>query len=117
MFTGNAQLICTGERNMTWFEGTVYVNNQPANGYKVVFKSYLVPGDDPATDPAISGPHAGYAGWPNGYYAHIVNDHFTQKHLEIWIMGDNRKPISNRVRWDTGGDAGPCNKAIINFYR
>lgn len=117
LFTGALTRVCTGEGNMTWFEGTVYVNNQPANGYRIVFKSYLVPGDEPATAPAISGPHEGYRDWPNGYYAHIVNDHFTQKHLEVWIIGDGRQPLSNRVRWDTDGTTGPCNKAVINFHR
>ena len=100
---------------MTWFEGTVYVNGQPANGYKVVFKSYLVPGDQPATNPAVSGPHDGYTDWPNGYYSHIVNDHFEKKHLEIWIINDAGQAISDRVRWNSDGADGPCNKAVIDF--
>lgn len=114
-FKGSVNPVCTGERNITWFEGKVYMNNQPANGYKIVFKSYLVPGDQPATAPAISGPHEGYTDWPNGYYAHIVNDHFTKKHLEIWIINDTGAAISNRVHWDSDGTEGPCNMAIINF--
>ena len=115
LFRGSVNPICTGERNMTWFEGTVYVNGQPANGYKVAFKSYLVPGDQPATNPAISGPHDGYTDWANGYYAHIVNDHFEKKHLEVWIINDAGQAISDRVRWNSDGTEGPCNKAIINF--
>lgn len=114
-FRGSLTPICNGERNMTWFEGIVYVNNQPANGYQVAFKSYLVPGDDPATTPAVSGPHDGYESWPNGYYSHIVNDYFVKKHLEIWIINNARQAISDRVRWDSDGPDGPCNKAVINF--
>lgn len=114
-FRGSLTPICNGDRNMTWFEGIVYVNNQPANGYQVAFKSYLVPGDDPATTPAVSGPHDGYESWPNGYYSHIVNDYFVKKHLEIWIINNARQPISDRVRWDSDGPDGPCNKAVINF--
>lgn len=102
---------------MTWFEGMVYINNQPSNGYQVAFKSYLVPGDDPATTPAVSGPHDGYETWPNGYYAHIVNDYFVKKHLEIWIINDARQAISDRVRWDSDGPDGACNKAVINFFQ
>lgn len=114
-FRGSVNPICNGDRNMTWFEGMVYINGQPANGYKVVFKSYLVSGDQPATDPAISGPHAGYTDWPNGYYAHIVNDHFEKKHLEIWIIDNAGRAISDRVRWNSDGADGPCNKAVVNF--
>lgn len=117
-FRGSVKPVCTGEKNMTWFEGTVYVNNQPANGYQVVFKSYLVPGDEPATTPAISGPHVGgYTNWPNGYYAQIVNDYFIKKHLEIWIINDAGQAISDRVRWDSDGPDGPCNKAMIDFFQ
>lgn len=116
-FRGHVTPVCTGERNMTWFEGTVYINNQPANGYQVVFKSYLVPGDEPVTAPAVSGPHDGYTTWPNGYYSHIVNDYFSKKHLEIWIINNARQAISDRVHWDTDGPDGPCNKAVIDFYQ
>ena len=116
-FRGHVTPVCTGERNMTWFEGTVYINNQPANGYQVVFKSYLVPGDEPVTAPAVSGPHDGYTTWPNGYYSHIVNDYFSKKHLEIWIINNARQAISDRVHWDSDGPDGPCNKAVIDFYQ
>lgn len=116
-FRGTLKPVCTGDRNMTWFEGTVYVNGQPANGYQVAFKSYLVEGDAPATTPAVSGPHDGYTNWPNGYYSHIVNDYFVKKHLEIWIIDNNRQAISDRIRWDSDGPDGPCNKAVIDFSR
>ncbi|MBX3013599.1 MAG: hypothetical protein KF832_18910 [Caldilineaceae bacterium] len=116
-FRGRVTPVCTGERNMTWFEGTVYVNSQPANGYQVVFKSYLVPGDEPVTAPAVTGPHDGYTNWPNGYYSHIVNDYFAKKHLEIWVINNARQALSDRVRWNSDGPDGPCNKAIIDFYQ
>lgn len=117
LFIGSVTQQCTGERNMTWFEGTIYVNNKPANGYKVAYRSYLVPGDTPVTDPVISGPHDGYPDIPTGYYSYIINDYFVKKHLEIWVIGDNDRVLSNRARWDSDGPEGPCNKAIIDFYR
>lgn len=115
-FTGTLEKQCHGEAGNTWFDGYIFVNNRPVNGYKIVFKSRKVPGKEPVTPPQISGPHEGYKDWPAGYYAHIVSAGFVQRSLEIWLIDDRSNPISNYVNWDTDGPNGPCNKAVINFY-
>lgn len=110
--------ICNDTRGQVWFEGTVNINGQPRNGYKVVFKSTKVPGNEPVTAPAITGPHDNYANWETGYYSHIVDASSSQakdKSLQIWIINDSGNKISDYAYWQTEGASGSCNKAVINF--
>lgn len=112
-FRVEVQKICTGERGFTWFEGTVYVNNQPANGYLVAWASRK----GSATFKLPSGPQGERPDWPAGYYAHLgPTDKFVARAWRAWIMNANGDPISDYGDWDSDGPDGPCNKAIINFY-
>lgn len=82
----------------------------PVNGARVVFKSRLAPGTEPATGPAITG--------PRGDYSHIVDGSVQgtkPKHLEIWLIDAAGNRISEYANWDTDGQSGTCNRAEIDF--
>ena len=118
LFTASVQVICNDSRREVFFEGRVTVNGQPQNGYRVAFKSTKVPGNAPATDPAITGPNGGHGDWSTGYYLHIVDgDKFKakDKSLEVWVMDGAGARISDYGFWHTDGASGACNRAIINF--
>lgn len=104
---------CAPQHRGVFFEGTVRVNHQPANGYKVVFSNTL--DGQPLTPPIVSGPHCPY-NWPDGYYSHIVpvsgpiaGDWY------VWIIDDNKYRISEIAHWQSTGPGDGCNLAVVNF--
>lgn len=115
----SVSIICNDPTGQVWFDGMVTANGQPVNGVRIVFKSRLVPGDQPATQPATTGPQRVFPNWANGYYWHIVDSDEAQakpKHLHIWVINDAGKRISDYANWDTDGQNGTCNKATVNFF-
>ena len=102
-----------------WFDGMVTIDGQPVNGFRVVFKSTKVPGTEPATNPAYTGPQQEYPGWANGYYWHTVDSSAPaakDKSLEIWIMDSAGNRISDYAYWQTDGARGGCNYARVDFF-
>jgi hypothetical protein len=117
-FQANVRVICNDTKGQVWFDGTVRRNGQPLDGYRIAFKSTKVPGTEPATPPAISGPHSDHPDWSSGYYAHIVDasaPHAKDKSLQVWLMDNSGIRVSDYGYWQTDGAGGPCNKAVINF--
>ncbi len=107
---------CQPNAGVTYVEGTVYYDGAPANGYRIVF-SYE-PDGPWATQPQISGPHAGYPGWDPGYYSHIIQAGTArQGDWWFWIVDDQGDRISAMAFVHTDGAAGPgkCQQAIIDF--
>jgi hypothetical protein len=101
----------------TFFHGTVLVNGQPANGYRVVFSDQ--PGGGWSSEPAISGPHGGWWDWAPGYYRHVIGA--PPQHVEgnwyAWIVDETGYRISSFVGWHSTGDTGDCHEATINFEK
>jgi len=90
------------------FEGYVYVNAQPADGYRIVF-SYEADGPW-VTQPATSG-----SGKP-GFYTHIISVGVPRKgNWYAWVVDQNRQRISTFAAFATDGANGPCNVVSVNF--
>jgi len=90
------------------FEGYVYVNAQPADGYRIVF-SYEADGPW-VTQPATSG-----SGKP-GFYTHIISVGVPRKgNWYAWLVDQNRQRISTFAAFATDGANGPCNVVSVNF--
>ena len=105
---------CAPQEAGTWFEGKVYKNGQPANGFKVVF-SYA-PDAAPSTNPMISGPHEGYNGWSTGYYSHIISANKpVSGNWYVWIVNDAGQRISEVANFQSKGPGGDCNQAVVDF--
>jgi len=100
---------CDADTARTWFDGKVYVNGEPANGYKIWFGSEL----GGVTLDQVSGPHEDHWNWPTGYYEHIVDDPRRShvKHLRIWIADSTGNQVSDSGYWET-----TCSYARIDFY-
>ena len=105
---------CERQPAGNWFDGTVYKNGSPANGYRVVF-SYAPEGPW-VTPPQISGPHEGYAGWNPGYYSHIINAAGPQAaSWYVWIVDESGNRISEMANWNSTGPGNGCNQATVDF--
>lgn len=105
----------------TFFEGIVYVNGQPADGYRVVFRSSK--GSGPATAPVISGVGHNYTAqgdlnWPAGYYKHVIQGGVQNeaKTWVVWLVDEKGKAISDELFWNADGPGNGCNYATVNFY-
>lgn len=110
-YSAGVAVMCDPANARVTFEGTVTAGGVPVDGVGVVFKSRLVPGTEPVTAPAITG--------PSGYYSHIVDGSVREaksKHLEIWLIDAEGNRISDYANWDTDGQAGTCNYAEIDFF-
>lgn len=109
---------CDPQAAGTWFSGKTYVNGTPQSGYKVVF-SGAGPDGEWATQPVVSGPHAGYEGWDQGYYSHIINSHGpVAGSWNVWIVDDAGARISEIASWTSSGVVAEftgCNQQIIDF--
>jgi uncharacterized protein YraI len=107
---------CDPNEGVTYINGTVYKNGQPANGYNVAF-SYEP--DGPIVASITSGPHAGgYEGWNAGFYSHILNSTGVREgNWFVWIVDGNGQRISAIGNVTTHGEAGEgkCQQAIIDF--
>ncbi|HRW10346.1 MAG TPA: hypothetical protein P5121_34820, partial [Caldilineaceae bacterium] len=117
-FQPEVEIVCNDTKGQVWFSGTVTENGKPVNGYRVLFKSTKVPGDEPATDPVVTGPSAQHRDWAPGYYEHFVDIYAataSSKSLQIWITDSNWRKVSADAYWQTDGGSGKCNKAVINF--
>lgn len=105
---------CERQPGLTWFEGRVYQNSQPANGFKVVF-SYA-PDGPPVTNPATSGPHEGYLNWDPGYYSHIISaNEPVVGNWYVWVVDDAGNRISEMANWQSTGPGEGCNQAVVDF--
>lgn len=118
LFQASVAIVCDDTKGQVWFAGTVTRKGQPVNGYRVLFKSAKVPGDEPATAPVITGPHPDHPVWAPGYYEHLVDAASWQakpKSLQIWLTDGNGKKVSDDALWQTEGATGKCNKAVVDF--
>jgi len=118
LFQASVAIVCDDTKGQVWFAGTVTRQGQPLNGYRVLFKSAKVPGDEPATAPVITGPHPDHPVWAPGYYEHLVDAASWQakpKSLQIWLTDGNGKKVSDDALWQTEGAGGQCNKAVVDF--
>lgn len=105
---------CDRQPAGNWFEGKTYVNGVPQSGYKVVF-SYA-PDGPWSTPPVVSGPHAGYEGWDQGYYSHIINATGPQAgNWFVWVVDDTGARISEIANWQSTGPGEGCNQAVVDF--
>jgi hypothetical protein len=105
---------CAPQEAGNWFEGTTYVNGQPQSGYLVVF-SYA-PDGPPATPPVQSGPHAGYEGWNQGFFSHIINASGPKAgNWYSWIVDESGNRISEMANWQFDGPGGQCNQIKVGF--
>lgn len=92
------------------FEGYVYVNGQPADGYRIVF-SYEVNGPW-VTQPAISG--SGKA----GFYTHIISVGVPRPgNWYAWLVDQNHQRLSTYAAFTTDGANGACNVVSVNFLK
>ncbi|MCE7989201.1 MAG: hypothetical protein DYG89_49235 [Caldilinea sp. CFX5] len=90
------------------FEGYVYVNGQPADGYRIVF-SYEADGPW-VTQPALSG-----SGKP-GFYTHIISVGVPRVgNWYAWLVDQNRQRLSTIAAFTTDGANGACNVVSVNF--
>jgi uncharacterized protein YraI len=106
---------CDPNAGVTYINGTVYKNGSPVNGYNVAF-SYAP--DGPIVASITSGPHAGYEGWNQGFYSHILNPTGPREgNWSVWIVDGNGQRISAIGSVHTDGEAGDgkCQQAIIDF--
>ena len=104
------------EHSESWLErfDYRYVNGQPQSGYLVVF-SYA-PDGPPATPPVQSGPHAGYEGWNQGFFSHIINASSPQAgNWYSWIVDESGNRISEMANWQFDGPGGQCNQIKVGF--
>lgn len=109
---------CNPQAAGTWFSGKTYVNGQPQSGYRVVW-SGAGPDGEWASEPMVSGPHAGYEGWDQGYYSHLVSVNAPRAGTwHVWIVDDAGVRISEIASWTSSGDVPEftgCNDQIIDF--
>ncbi|MBX3010344.1 MAG: hypothetical protein KF832_02510 [Caldilineaceae bacterium] len=91
------------------FEGYVYVDQQPANGYRVVF-SYEADGPW-VTQPATAGNGA------PGYYTHIISAGVARAGTwHAWLVNQANQRISTIATFTTDGVGGACNIAAVDFW-
>jgi len=109
-FYPSTAVYCDDAADKTWFDGHVYVDGVPANGYVILFNSYITPG---TPYEQISGPHVEHPDWEDGYYAHFVDipRKSKVKHLQIWVADAYGQRVSDIAYWDT-----ECAYAVIDFY-
>jgi hypothetical protein len=99
---------CTPNEQGSRFSGTVRLNGQPADGYRVVF-SYE-PDGPWVTQPAVSGPN------PPGFYTHIISVGVARVgNWFAWIVAADNQRISAIAGFSTDGAGGDCNVVTINF--
>ncbi|MBV7327875.1 hypothetical protein KFU94_06375 [Chloroflexi bacterium TSY] len=103
-------LPCRPLHNDTRLEGHVYLDDQPVNGYSVVF-SHEKDGQW-ATNPKISGPPD-----PDGFYAHNIGPGYNRSgNWHTWVVNETGARISVIASFNTEGEGGHCHLATINFY-
>jgi hypothetical protein len=111
-----AELVsCAPNAGVTYVEGRLRLDGQPANGYRVVF-SWSPDGEIVAG--ITSGPHAGYEGWDPGFYSHILQTGGPREgDWWFWIVDEQENRISQMAHVHTHGVAGEghCQQAVINF--
>jgi hypothetical protein len=101
---------CQPDERGSRFEGYVYVNGQPADGYRIVF-SYEANGPW-VTQPATSG-----SGKP-GFYTHIISVGVPRAgNWYAWLVDQNRQRISTDAIFTTNGANGSCNVVSVNFLK
>lgn len=106
---------CDRQPAGNWFEGKTYVNGQPQSGNRVVF-SGAGPDGEWATPPVISGPHAGYEGWDQGFYSHIINaSNPVAGTWYVWVVDEAGARISDVASWTSTGPGEGCNQAVVDF--
>ncbi len=107
---------CDPNAGVTYINGTVYKNGQPANGYEVAFSHAP---DAEIVASITSGPHGGgYEGWNAGFYSHILSPNSPRMgNWFVWIVDGNGQRISAIGNVTTHGEAGEgkCQQAIIDF--
>ncbi len=107
---------CEPNAGITEVHGTVYYNHQPHNGARVVFSTR--PDGPWVTEPVISGPHAGYPDWNDGFYSHIIGwNQARGGEWFFWIVDENGKRISVIAQVHTDDVAGPgkCQKWTLDW--
>jgi len=106
---------CDRQPAGNWFQGRTYVNGTPQSGFKVVF-SGAGPDGEWATPPVVSGPHAGYEGWDQGYFSHIINaSNPVAGTWYVWVVDDAGARISEIASWTSEGPGEGCNEAVVDF--
>lgn len=104
---------CERQPAGNWFEGTIYVNGVPSNGYFVAFSDAP---DGPIRAKMESGPHAGYPGWKDGYYSHIISSSAPiAGGWSVWIVDEDNRRISVIATWQSTGPGVGCNQAVVDF--
>jgi hypothetical protein len=100
---------CAPNDGGTRIEGVVYMDNQPADGYRVVFS--WQPDGEWSTPPTVSGPN------PPGAYTHIITAGYaTAGDWWVWIVDEEGTRISPMAPFHSDGPGGACNVATVNFY-
>ncbi|MDE0076274.1 MAG: LysM domain-containing protein [Caldilineaceae bacterium] len=106
-----AQLVrCTPNADSTQAKGTVRVNGQPANGFRVVFSWHP---DETVVAMAVSGG----GGQEGGQYSHILGGGAREGNWWFWIENSGGIRISEMAHVHTDKDAheGKCQRAVIDF--
>lgn len=104
---------CDPQPAGNWFQGTVLIAGQPANGYLVTFSDTA---DGVLTGlPVLSGPHWGYPGWKPGYYSHIIGKPPRAGTWHVWIVDGSGARISEIGAWTSTGPGDGCNQAVVDF--
>jgi hypothetical protein len=111
---------CLPQAAGTWFEGTVYLHGQTADGFRIVFSS--TPDGGWITDPAITGPTPIKPWDGHGHYSHIIRPASSGQPIAgdwyVWIVNEAGTRISVLAPWHSTGP-GPtgqgCNQAVVNF--
>jgi len=85
------------------------------NGQRVVF-SGAGPDGEWATQPVVTGPHAGYPDWVPGFYSHMLKVGGAVKaDWWLWIVDKNKKRISDIVKLTTDGPGGKHNSYLADW--
>lgn len=93
------------------FEGHVYINGEPSNGYGVTF-SYEPDGPTVPQQPAISG-----SGGEPGFYTHILGVGIARAgNWFAWLVDDHGARISTLGAFRTDGFGGHCNVVTVDFH-
>lgn len=106
-----AQLVrCTPNADSTQSRGTVRVNGQPANGFRVVFSWNP---DETVVARAVSGG----GGQVGGQYSHILGGGAREGNWWFWIENSAGTRISEMayVHTDKYPHEGKCQRAVIDF--
>lgn len=106
-----AQLVsCTSNADSTQAKGTVRVNGQPANGFRVVFSWSP---DETVVAMAVSGG----GGQEGGQFSHILGGGAREGNWWFWIENSAGIRISEMAHVHTDKDAheGKCQRAVIDF--